>query len=143
VAVTAALLLPVGDSVQLISLNQPDFQVMLLPLTTAGFSPSFILTDVPSALMKKETSTTPWNGCGSRPDQLPENLAGPEMAGGLCCSLIVVVVCDVGFVERFSLGADVCCWGCCAGAGVGLSGVSTIGAGDLSAARQSATARIK
>jgi len=92
--VTTALLLVCGVSVQLISLNQPFFQVMVLPLTTAGCSPSFILTDVPSAFMKKETGGVPDIPCWIMPDQLPENLAGPEVTEGWRGSLFVVVVWD-------------------------------------------------
>jgi hypothetical protein len=45
--------------------------------------------------------------------------------------LVVVVASDFGLTDRFSFGAEDWC-----GAGVGLSGVSTIGAGARSAATQ-------
>jgi hypothetical protein len=58
--VTAALVPSLwGVSVHVTSLNQPAFQVMVLPLIVAGFSTPENLTEVPEALIEKDTLITP------------------------------------------------------------------------------------
>jgi hypothetical protein len=94
---------------------------MVLPLTVAGRSPAAIFTDVPSAFMERVTLTLPHIPWLIVPAQLPANRAGPEAVGAFGDSLSKVLV----FVLGFHLGFDAC-----SGAGVGLSGVSTIGAGE-------------
>jgi hypothetical protein len=121
-----------GVKVQVISFNHPAFQVMVLPLTVAGRSLEPIRTDVPSPLIENDTLMVPKIPWLIVPDQVPANLAGPVMAGFCRGSLAVVVFSDFGFTDRFHFGAEDCC-----GAGVGLSGASTIGAGDRRAATQS------
>jgi hypothetical protein len=66
-----------GVNVQVISLNQPAFQVIVLPFTVAGFSLPDILTEVPSELIENDTFRLPSIPWLMVPDQFPANLAGP------------------------------------------------------------------
>ena len=129
--VTAAVEPPDGVKVQAISLSQPALQVMVLPLMVAGWFVLPILTDVPSVPIANATLMLPNIPWLIIPDQFPAKRAAPVNAAVLADwlsvpELFVLAGC-------FHLGFDV--W---AGAGgsVGLSGVSTIGAGDRSVPRK-------
>jgi hypothetical protein len=108
----------------MISLNKPDFQVIVSPFTAAGRSPEAIFTELPFGLITNGTLTLPHIPWLIVPNQFPANLPGPKLAGVWADALSLPVARDFGLADFFHFGFDAC-----SGAGVGFSGASTIGAG--------------